>query len=153
VIGSAENYRRERGSPVAWLYGIAHRVLAKEARRRVRELRAVGRISGRRLVDPDSLARIEERIDAERRVRELYAGLDRLADDDRALFELVALDGLTIADAAQVLGVKPATARVRLYRSRRLLAPTIANPPIRPFSSRRQHDDHHSDHQRRAPAR
>ena len=34
------------------------------------------------------------------------------------LLELVSLDGPSIADAARVLGVKPATARVRLHRSR-----------------------------------
>ena len=39
-------------------------------------------------------------------------------EGDRALLELVSLDGLSIADAARVLGVKPATARVRLHRSR-----------------------------------
>ena len=42
-----------------------------------------------------------------------------LPEDDRALIELVALDGLSVADAAQVLGVKPGTARVRLHRARR----------------------------------
>ena len=41
-----------------------------------------------------------------------------LNEDDRRLLELVALDGLSVADAARSLGVKPATARVRLHRSR-----------------------------------
>jgi RNA polymerase sigma-70 factor (ECF subfamily) len=32
--------------------------------------------------------------------------------------ELVAVDGLSVTEAAAVLGMKPATARVRLHRSR-----------------------------------
>ena len=62
--------------------------------------------------------RIEERLDAERDSRRLYRAMADLSDDDRALLELVALDGLSVADAARVLGVKPGTARVRLHRSR-----------------------------------
>jgi len=121
AVEGAESYRPDRGSGTGWLYGIARNVLADEVRRQARELRAVSRISGRRLLDPDSVVRIEERIDAERQLSALHEGLAALSEEDRALFELVALDGLTIADAAQVLGVKPATARVRLHRSRRLV--------------------------------
>ena len=94
-------------------------------RRRSRELQAARRISGHRLLDPASLARIEERIDAERESRRLYRALDGLNDDDRKLLELVALDGLSVADAARSLGVKPATARVRLHRSRARITTTL----------------------------
>ena len=51
-----------------------------------------------------------------------------LSDEDRALLELVALDGLSVADAARALGVKPGTARVRLHRSRARV--TAALPPL-----------------------
>ncbi|MGL5823961.1 MAG: RNA polymerase sigma factor [Nocardioides sp.] len=121
AVEGAEGYRSSRGSAVGWLYGIARNVVADEARSRARELRAVSRISGRRLLGPDSVQRIEERIDAERGLSTMYDGLAALSAADRALIELVALDGLTVAEAAQVLGVKPATARVRLHRSRHLV--------------------------------
>ena len=111
--------------------------IAADARRRARELHAVRRIEGRRLVDGASLARIEERLDAEREPRRA-PGDRRAAEDDRALLELVSLDGLSIADAARVLGVKPATARVRLHRSRarvtaRLDDPEAPEVPDRPL--------------------
>ena len=118
AVDSAASYDSSRGPVVAWLYGVGRNAIAAEARRRSRELHAVRRIEGRRLVDGSALARIEERLDAERESRRLYRAIEELSPDERALLELVSLDGLSIADAARVLGVKPATARVRLHRSR-----------------------------------
>jgi len=118
AVDSAASYDPSRGPVVAWLYGVGRNAIAAETRRRVRELHAVRRIEGRRLVDGAALARIEERLDAERESRRLHRAIAELPEGDRALLELVSLDGLSIADAARVLGVKPATARVRLHRSR-----------------------------------
>jgi RNA polymerase sigma-70 factor (ECF subfamily) len=118
AVDSASSYRPDRGVPAAWLVGVARHVLATEFRRQSRDRAVQRRISGRRLLDADSLARIEERIDAEREARALYGALASLPERDRALMELVALDGLSVADAAAVLGVTPGTARVRLHRSR-----------------------------------
>src|SRR4051812_23338905 len=118
AVDSASSYRPDRGVPAAWLIGVARHVLSTEFRRQSRDRTLVRRISGRRLLDADSLARIEERIDAVREARELYAALASLPARDRALMELIALDGLSVTEAAAVLGVKPGTARVRLHRSR-----------------------------------
>ena len=71
-----------------------------------RERQAVGRISGRRLLDAGSQARIEDRLDAERAGRRLHAALAALPPQGRALMELVALDGLPVTEAAAVLGMK-----------------------------------------------
>ena len=117
AVDSAATYDSSRGPVVAWLYGVGRNAIAAEARRRARELHAVRRIEGRRLVDGSALARIEERLDAERASRRLYRAIEECRGH-RALLELLALDGLSVADAARVLGVKPATARVRLHRSR-----------------------------------
>lgn len=118
AVESASSYRPDRGAPVAWLIGVARHVVATEFRRQSRDRAVVRQISGRRLLDADSLGRIEERIDAERETRRLYRALASLPRRDRALMELVAIDGLSIIEAAAVLGVKPGTARVRLHRSR-----------------------------------
>jgi RNA polymerase sigma-70 factor (ECF subfamily) len=119
AVDSAASYCPDRGTPGSWLLGIARHVLATEFRRQSRDRDVLCRISGRRLLDADSLARIEERIDAEREARNLYNALASLPRRDRALMELVAVDGLSVAEAAAVLGVKPGTARVRLHRSRK----------------------------------
>ncbi len=64
---------------------------------------------------------MQERIDAAARAREMYAALAELPDGERAIFELVALDDLTPAEAAAALGIRPVTARVRLHRARTTL--------------------------------
>jgi RNA polymerase sigma-70 factor, ECF subfamily len=121
VIESAGSYRRGRGEPVAWLFGIARNVVAGERRRNGTELRAAVRFRGRELVDDDDLAGLNERIDAESAARELYRELRLLPAGERALLELVALDGLSVGEAGSALGIGAVAARVRLHRSRRRL--------------------------------
>jgi RNA polymerase sigma-70 factor (ECF subfamily) len=128
AVDSAASYRPDRGPPGNWLFGIARHVLATEFRRQSRDRDVLRRISGRRLLDADSLARIEERIDAEREARNVYVALASLPRRDRALMELVAVDGLSVAEAAAVLGVKPGTARVRLHRSRKRVQAQLTQP-------------------------
>ena len=118
AVDGASRYRPDKGVPAAWLAGVARNVVAAEFRRQSRERAVVRRISGRRLLDADSLGRIEERIDAEADARRLFAVLASLPPRDRALMELVAVDGLSVTQAAAVLGLRPGTARVRLHRSR-----------------------------------
>jgi RNA polymerase sigma-70 factor (ECF subfamily) len=125
AIANASGYRPERGSPAGWLIGIARNLVATEYRRQYRHRAALDRIRGRRLLDQDAADRIVERIDAERGRRELLAALADLPRRDRALVELVAVDGLAVAEAATVLGLSPGAARVRLHRSRARLQSTL----------------------------
>ncbi|WP_245718680.1 RNA polymerase sigma factor [Micromonospora rhizosphaerae] len=126
AIDSASTYDPDRGTPIAWLYGIARRAAASEYRRSERESRAADRLAGRRFVDDEDYARLEHRIDAERQSRVLYRAMDQLSDGERAVLELVALDGLTVAQAARALGIGGVAARVRLYRARRFLRDQLA---------------------------
>ncbi|MFG2043431.1 RNA polymerase sigma factor [Dactylosporangium sp. NPDC048998] len=121
VIGSAHTYRPERGSLLGWVYGVAHNVVAAERRRAWRESAAGRRIAGRRLLEPADIARLEERIDAESAARRVYRALEGVPESTRRLLELVAVDGLSTAEAAAALGVSPIAARVRLHRARRQL--------------------------------
>jgi RNA polymerase sigma factor (sigma-70 family) len=134
AIESADGYRSSRGAPVAWLYGVARNVLAADRRRQGRELDAAYRFGARRLLDEDDIARLEDRIDAEAQAGRLYLALDRLSDAERAVLELVSVDGLTVHDSARVLGIRAVTARVRLHRARRQLRahldPLAAEPAV-----------------------
>lgn len=118
AIEAAPSYRSGRGVPRAWLFGIARNVVNAEHRRAGRERRANARVLGHRLLDADDVARMQERIDAAARARDLHAALDQLPDGERAVFELSALDDLSPRQAAAVLGIHPVTARVRLHRAR-----------------------------------
>ncbi|WP_369275907.1 RNA polymerase sigma factor [Streptomyces sp. R11] len=138
AISAAHGYREELGSPIAWLHGIARNVAAAENRRAARAWAAEGRIAGRRLLDGDDIARLEERIDAERQARALLARMATLPASQRTVLELVAVDGLTVAEAATALGINTVAARVRLHRARRALkdVPETAVPDSAPpFSS------------------
>ncbi len=129
AINDASSYDRRRGTPAAWLFGIARNVVLSELRRAARERRANARIEGRRLLDDDDVARLQERIDAEARGRELHDALDILPDGERAVFELVALDGLPPREAAHALGISAVTARVRLHRARSAMQGQILEEP------------------------
>jgi RNA polymerase sigma factor (sigma-70 family) len=117
AMTSAGKYDPRRGRPVAWLFGIAHNVHRRSFRQRDVERRAVGRLAGRRLLDDEDISRIEDQIDAHRRLdgRRL---LDGLSAADRELIELIDVSGFTVPEAAQAIGVKSGTARVRLFRAR-----------------------------------
>ena len=118
AIDAAAGYRPERGTPSAWLLGVARNVVANDHRRAGRERAAHARVEGRRLLAPDDIERMQERIDAAAQARKLFGAVSRLPDGERAVLELVALDELSVAEAAAVLGVRPVTARVRLHRAR-----------------------------------
>jgi RNA polymerase sigma-70 factor (ECF subfamily) len=131
AINGASGYRPDRGRPIAWLMGIARNSVADAARQQARRLRAESRIEGRRLLDEDSTARIHERIEAEKLTRALYGALAELPVRDRALLERVAVDGMSVAEAADELGIKSGTARVRLHRSRARLQQYLDNHSLR----------------------
>ncbi|WP_405141775.1 RNA polymerase sigma factor [Sphaerisporangium sp. NBC_01403] len=132
VLDSAHTYRPGRGSEIAWLYGVARNTVLAERRRAARELRAGNRIAGRRLLEGDDLARLEDRIDAESPARRALQAMTGLPESERALLELVVVDQLTVSEAAAALGIRQGTARVRLHRARRSLqrVPGVVPPLV-----------------------
>jgi RNA polymerase sigma-70 factor (ECF subfamily) len=97
---------------------VARNVVSAEHRRTGRDHRLQQRIEGRRLVDDDDIERLQERIDAAQESRKLADSIERLPATQRAVLELVAVDDLSVSEAAAVLGIRPVTARVRLHRAR-----------------------------------
>jgi RNA polymerase sigma-70 factor (ECF subfamily) len=65
--------------------------------------------------------------------RRMLAAIEGLPEDEREVFDLVGIHGLTHAEAAAVLGVSVKTVQRRLNRARLLLAEQLAD--LRPATS------------------
>jgi RNA polymerase sigma factor (sigma-70 family) len=126
VLRSAGGFDPGRGHALAWLYGLGSNVAAAMYRRQARALRAEQRLQGRALLDADDYARVEERIDAAADLRRTYTAMQRLAQQDRQMLELVAVDGLSAVEAARALSISPVAARVRLARARSRLRAALS---------------------------
>lgn len=132
AIDAADRYQEGKGTPRAWLFGIARVVVADVGRRSERQRLGEERLRGSALLDEDDAARLDARIDAAARSRELYGAIGRLPEGERAVLELVALDELSLAEAAAAAGLRPVAARVRLHRARRKLRAELATASIEP---------------------
>jgi RNA polymerase sigma factor (sigma-70 family) len=65
--------------------------------------------------------------------RRILGAIERLPEDEREVFDLVGIQGLTHAEAASVVGVSEKTVQRRLNRARLLLAEQLAD--LRPVTS------------------
>lgn len=107
--------------PIAWLLVTARKVIQNRARSSRRNRALEERIA---LLD-EVAAYATDSADAALTRREALERLARLDAGHREALLLVSWDGLTNDQAAEVLGIKPATFRRRVSRARAaLLAPT-----------------------------
>jgi RNA polymerase sigma factor (sigma-70 family) len=118
AITSFATFDPRKGTPRAWMFGIARRIYAAHCQAHSQQRTRVERLAGRRELAPDEVGDLIDRIDAERAGRALVTGLTTLRASDRAVVELVDLAGLAAKEAAQVLGIAPGTLRMRLMRAR-----------------------------------
>lgn len=121
AIRSCHRFQHDLGNPAAWLFGIARNVVARHHRSAGRAARAHDRFNARDWLDDDSTERMAARIDAEATGRTLLTSLADLPERQRAVVELVAVDGLRLTEAASALGISAANARVRYHRARQRL--------------------------------
>jgi RNA polymerase sigma-70 factor (ECF subfamily) len=122
ALEAAGRYRPETPTGLPWLLGIARRLWLDRIRRQARMLRLQQRAAGisPRYVGSEEEA-VDAAIDAARQIPSVEAALARLPNGERDVFELVALHGLTPAEAAVALSVSPNAARLRLSRARKRL--------------------------------
>lgn len=127
VIEAAPTFDAGRGRAVPWILGVAANLTASHERRSAREREALQRLGGRRVLDEDDFVRLEEQMDAARGGTNVRRALSHLPPAERALAELVLLDGLSSREAARALGIRTTAARMRLARARTKLRRAISS--------------------------
>lgn len=113
----------DHASWVPWCFGVARRVLFHHYRSQSRRIALAERLRLTLTEDRSSHAAAYEAIE---RDDALARALGSLKEVDRELIGLVAWEGLTIADAATVLGLRPDAARARYSRARARLRRRLA---------------------------
>jgi len=122
LIAVASSMGRFRGECKlsTWIAGITVRTATRHALRRRREAR------GLRVADDESAVASSgddpgEAAEARDFAARLRAAMDRLAPDQRAVVALRHVEGLTLREAAQALGVPVGTVKSRLHHAHRAL--------------------------------
>jgi RNA polymerase sigma-70 factor (ECF subfamily) len=125
------DYRPERGTARAWLYGIAVNLLRRHHRVQAQQQRMSQRLSGHTAPDDGTEDRVAERLDARTRLAGLTAAIAALPDGDREVLLLNSLAGFDSREIATALGIPEGTVRSRLHRVRRALRAVAATtfPP------------------------
>jgi RNA polymerase sigma factor (sigma-70 family) len=110
-----------RGSPRAWLFGIACRVFASHCAAHADGVQMAVRLAADRPLPSDEIEDLAGRIDAQREGRGLLERCAQLSGVERAAIELVDIADLTPKEAANALGVSGVVLRKRLSRARHRL--------------------------------
>jgi RNA polymerase sigma-70 factor (ECF subfamily) len=107
--------------PLPWLLGVARKTLANSQRAARRRERLFDRLRAHQRPQSHSDAQA-----GDWRTTAIGEALERLPERDQELLKLIAWDGLTVAEAAMVLGQSAANCRMRLHRARRRLTSALA---------------------------
>ncbi len=124
---------------VPWAFAIARRLLIDQHRRGGREVLSPTGDEGhmQMLVAVD--ARADDVAIAKEIATRLTEELAKLPENQRTAFELIKQDGLSVAEAAQVLGTTVAAVKLRAHRAYEALRAVLAD--IDPKSSRSREEE------------
>lgn len=109
----------------SWVFRIAHSIWVSRLRH------AAVRAGRGEPVDPDSLVGSDGQraLDARLQLADVRRLVAELPEEQRVALMLVAVDGMSYAEASQVLGVPPGTLASRLARARSALAAAMEGEP------------------------
>ncbi|HSF02777.1 MAG TPA: sigma-70 family RNA polymerase sigma factor, partial [Solirubrobacterales bacterium] len=104
-----------------WAFAIARRLFIDSMRRRKGEHRTISLETGGYEASPVEVAAdqrpADELVDSQRLGSAIEAQLERLPESQRVAFELIQKDGLSIREAAEVLGTTPNAVKLRAHRA------------------------------------
>lgn len=117
----AASYDPGRGTVRQWIAGISARAFLDLRRSERRRERLRLRVTGRAELELTDLDGLAEQIDAQRTADAAARAVAGLPARQRVVFELIAVDGLSVGEVAEALGMNPAAVSMRLSRARRVL--------------------------------
>jgi RNA polymerase sigma-70 factor (ECF subfamily) len=103
-----------------WAFAIARRLFIDSTRRRKSENRTISLETGGHEASPRGRRdqrTADEVIDSQRLGSAIDAQLERLPESHRVAFELIQKEGLSIREAAEVLGTTPNAVKLRAHRA------------------------------------
>src|SRR5262245_46164464 len=100
-----------------WAFAIARRLVLDRVRRDRRAPPGTGDLDPEPGSPAGDTDRPEQVVEAREAARRLARALARLPDSQRNAFELLKQDGLTLAEAAEVLGVTVTAVKLRAHRA------------------------------------
>jgi RNA polymerase sigma-70 factor (ECF subfamily) len=110
-----------------WAFAIARRLLIDRARREKRDVPTApeGQVDSSRSPEP----RADDVLQAQEMAQRIQRELVRLPESQRVAFELVKQEGLSLAEAAQVLGTTVAAVKLRAHRAYQALRIVFTDGP------------------------
>lgn len=80
--------------------------------------------------EPEAGGDVQDQMHARDGLRRLYAALEKLSPEARTAFALYAIDGRSIANAAEVSGASVVATKLRIWRARKQLMRYAAEDPV-----------------------
>lgn len=123
---------RAADSTIAWLYGVAYRVLSNQRRSSSRGERLRARL--RDQPSPDIRTDPADVVAVDSEVASAFAALNQLSNRDRELVRLAAFEELGYSEIATVTGMRVGAVRSGLYRARKRLEEATNHATDRDYS-------------------
>lgn len=114
-----------------WAFCIARRLIIDNARHQQRQPRTVDRELSEECA-PAGGTRPDEAVEARQLAQRFDAALEKLPSSQREVFELLRRDGLTLRQAAEVLGTTVMAVKLRAHRATNALRDVVGDPLVEP---------------------
>lgn len=111
-----------------FVFGVVRRVALEERQRSFREGARRRPLEAGGQGEPDGISGPAQQAEAKEQAAELLAGLARLSERQREVLHLVFYQGLSLDEAAAVMGVRPGSARRHYERGKRALQSNLNLP-------------------------
>ena len=129
------NFWRAGSDMRAWLFTIMHNQFVNDCRREQKRPDTIA--LDHRHADTQTEPAAQSRAETDASLDDIQSALMRLPQTQRSVLLLVSLEGLSYAETARVLDIKPGTVMSRLHRARERLREWLNQAPPNPMQPNR----------------